>query len=173
MKQVVIASFRRALIYPLYRNYALNEKLLQDVYILFRLGKRAILKALLDVKDTFDHHDVYYIYSKILIDDYCTWIQHARQVYTVNASPTETKRLIRRNSDHVLRTLAHELHHFSISKAELELDLDELEMVRAVTFSDNILASIVKHVCVCITGGKRDAKNARGRRGKIAVIEKL
>ncbi|KAI9323621.1 SHQ1 protein-domain-containing protein [Dichotomocladium elegans] len=109
LKDVMIACFRRALAYPLYRNFALCEKVLQDVYVLFKLGKRAILKALLEMKDVFDHHDVYYVYSKIYIDDYCIWIQHA--------------------SDHVIRTLAHELHHFTVSKDDIGWDLEELETI--------------------------------------------
>lgn len=78
LKDVLISSYRRALTYPLYRNLSLCEKVLQDVYIMFKLGKRAILKALLDMKNLFDHHDVYYVYSKIYLDDYCVWIQHAK-----------------------------------------------------------------------------------------------
>ncbi|KAI9009958.1 protein SHQ1 [Phycomyces nitens] len=78
LKDTIVACYRRVLSYPLYRSIALCEKVLQDVYVLFRLGKRAILKALLDMKDLFDHHDVYYVYSKIWLDDYCVWIQHAR-----------------------------------------------------------------------------------------------
>ncbi|KAJ8660463.1 hypothetical protein O0I10_003921 [Lichtheimia ornata] len=109
LKDVVIACFRRVLAYPLYRNFTLCEKVLQDVYILFRLGKRALLKALLEMKDFFDHHDVYYVYSKIWLDDYCTWIQHA--------------------SDHVLRTLAHELHHFTVNKSDIGWDLEDIETI--------------------------------------------
>lgn len=78
LKDVVLSCYRRALVYPLYRNFELCDKVLQDVYILFKLGKRAILKALLDMKYLFDHHDVYYVYSKIFFDDYCVWIQHAK-----------------------------------------------------------------------------------------------
>ncbi|KAI9490919.1 SHQ1 protein-domain-containing protein [Zychaea mexicana] len=109
LKEVLVANYRRSLAYPLYRNFALCEKVMQDVYILMRLGKRAILKALLSLKVLFDHHDVYYVYSKIYLDDYCTWIQHT--------------------SDHVLRTLAHELHHFSVSKSEIGWDLEEIETI--------------------------------------------
>ncbi|CAO3625191.1 unnamed protein product [Cunninghamella echinulata] len=109
LKEVIIASYRRALAYPLYRNWNLCEKVLQDVYILFKLGKRAILKAFLEMKDLFDHHDVYYIYSKIWLDDYCIWLQHS--------------------SDNVLRTLAHELHHFKINRSDIGWDLEELEEV--------------------------------------------
>ncbi|KAG0779901.1 hypothetical protein G6F22_010374 [Rhizopus arrhizus] len=72
-------------------------------------SKRAILKALLDMKYLFDHHDVYYIYSKIYLDDYCVWIQHA--------------------NENVLRTLAHELHHFKMNKTELGWDLEEIEEI--------------------------------------------
>ncbi|KAI8646986.1 SHQ1 protein-domain-containing protein [Parasitella parasitica] len=84
IKDVLISSYRRALTYPLYRSLHLCEKVLSDVYILFKLGKRAILKALLDMKDIFDHHDVYYVYSKIFLDDYCVWIQHAKLVLPID-----------------------------------------------------------------------------------------
>lgn len=84
MKDVIISCYRRALTYPLYRNVALCEKVLQDVYIMFKLGKRAILKALLDMKYLFDHHDVYYVYSKIFLDDYCVWIQHSKYVFFID-----------------------------------------------------------------------------------------
>ncbi|CAO3657346.1 unnamed protein product [Mucor hiemalis] len=109
LKDVVVSCYRRALIYPLYRNYELCEKVLQDVYIMFKLGKRAILKALLDMKYLFDHHDVYYVYSKIFFDDYCVWVQHA--------------------NDNVLKTLAHELHHLKIEKNLLGWELEELEYI--------------------------------------------
>ncbi|KAI8343923.1 SHQ1 protein-domain-containing protein [Chlamydoabsidia padenii] len=109
LKDTMVACYRRTLAYPLYRNWTLCEKVLQDVYIMFKLGKRAILKALLEMKDIFDHHDIYYVYSKVWLDDYCVWIQHA--------------------SDAVLRTLAHELHHFTLKKKDIDWDLEELEEV--------------------------------------------
>jgi hypothetical protein len=34
-------------------------------------------------------------------------------------------------SENVLRTLAHELHHFKVNKTDLGWDLDELEEVNA------------------------------------------
>lgn len=107
MREALLASYRRALAYPLYRHWELCRKVMNDVYILFKLGKRAILKALLEMKDMFDHHDVYYIYSKIWLDDYCTWIQQS--------------------SDHVIRTLARELHYFQLQKKDVNFDLELLE----------------------------------------------
>ncbi|KAM3589150.1 hypothetical protein VKS41_000028 [Umbelopsis sp. WA50703] len=107
LQETLISCYRRALAFPLYRNYRLCDKVLQDVYILFKLGKRAILKALLELKDLFDHHDIYYVYCKIWLDDYCIWIQQS--------------------NENVLKTLAHELHHFNLPKALLDWDLEELE----------------------------------------------
>lgn len=107
LKETLVACFRRVLAYPLYRNWNLAMKVLQDVYVILKLGRRGILRALLAVKEILDHDDVYYIYSKMFLEDYCVWIQSA--------------------SEKVIRTLAHELHHFQLNKSELEWHLEELE----------------------------------------------
>ncbi|KAI8600834.1 SHQ1 protein-domain-containing protein [Dissophora ornata] len=107
LRETLLASFRRALAYPLSRNWNLAMKVLQDVYVILKLGRRGILRALLAIKDVLDHDDVYYIYSKMFIEDYCVWIQSA--------------------SEKVVRTLAHELHHFKLEKSELGWHLEELE----------------------------------------------
>ncbi|KAF9104687.1 hypothetical protein BGX29_001440 [Mortierella sp. GBA35] len=113
LKETLLASFRRALAYPLNRNWNLALKVLQDVYVILKLGRRGILRALLAVKEVLDHDDVYYIYSKMFIEDYCVWIQSA--------------------SEKVIRTLAHELHHFKLEKAELGWHLEELEALAKET----------------------------------------
>ncbi|KAI8346209.1 SHQ1 protein-domain-containing protein [Mortierella sp. GBAus27b] len=107
LKETMVACFRRVLAYPLYRNWNLATKVVQDVYVILKLGRRGILRALLAIKDILDHDDVYYIYSKMFIEDYCVWIQSA--------------------SEKVIRTLAHELHHFQLNKSDLEWHLEELE----------------------------------------------
>ncbi|KAJ2832671.1 hypothetical protein FBU31_002036, partial [Coemansia sp. 'formosensis'] len=38
LRPTIVACFRRALAYPLYRNWELCEKVLEDVYVLFKLG---------------------------------------------------------------------------------------------------------------------------------------
>ncbi|KAJ2745515.1 hypothetical protein GGI20_002119 [Coemansia sp. BCRC 34301] len=108
LRLTVVACFRRALAYPLYRNWELCEKVLEDVYVLFKLGLRAILKVMLEVKLMFDHHDIYYVYSKLYLDDYCVWLQTAA-------------------SDKAIKSLAHELHHFDIEKEEIGWHLEEFE----------------------------------------------
>ncbi|KAF9116386.1 hypothetical protein BGX27_003069 [Mortierella sp. AM989] len=113
LKETLLSSFRRALAYPLNRNWNLAMKVLQDVYVILKLGRRGILRALLAIKEILDHDDVYYIYSKMFIEDYCVWIQSS--------------------SEKVIRTLAHELHHFHIEKSELGWHLEELEILAKET----------------------------------------
>ncbi|KAG0030222.1 Hsp90 cochaperone shq1 [Podila clonocystis] len=113
LKETLLASFRRSLAYPLNRNWTLANKVLQDVYVILKLGKRGILRVLLAIKDVLDHDDIYYIYSKMFVEDYCVWIQSA--------------------SDKVIRTLAHELHHFELQKSEIGWHLDELEQLAKET----------------------------------------
>ncbi|KAK9314396.1 SHQ1 protein-domain-containing protein [Lipomyces starkeyi] len=107
VSQVMIACTRRSLAYPLYRNWELSQKCWDDVYCLLRGGKRAVLKALLDVNHLFGFHDVYYVYCKIVVEDYCAWIQTA--------------------SDSVIRSLAHEVRHCKIGKEDLEWNITEIE----------------------------------------------
>ncbi|KAJ1952243.1 hypothetical protein EC988_003658 [Linderina pennispora] len=108
LRDTVVTCFRRALVYPLYRNWELCERVLSDVYILLRLGRRTCLKVLLELKTMFDHHDEYYLYSKTLFDDYCVWLQT-----TAN--------------DKVIRSLAHQINHIEIEKDEVGWHLETYE----------------------------------------------
>ncbi|CAG8625242.1 15496_t:CDS:2, partial [Dentiscutata heterogama] len=96
--------------YPWRRNFELSEKCLDDVYVLLKLGRRAILKVLFEMKDIFDHHDIYYVYSKIWLDDYCIWCQ--------------TKA-----NDKIIRLLAHNIHHFKVPKSKIGWHLEEYEQL--------------------------------------------
>ncbi|KAK9480894.1 SHQ1 protein-domain-containing protein [Lipomyces japonicus] len=107
VRETQVACIRRALAYPLYRNFELAVKIWQDTYYILRGGKRTILKALLDVNQLLSFHDVYYVYAKIVTEDYCAWIQTANDV--------------------VIRGLAHEVHNLQISKSDIGWDLDQLE----------------------------------------------
>ncbi|THH08207.1 hypothetical protein EW145_g2873 [Phellinidium pouzarii] len=101
-------SFRRALAFPLYRSFALAETCLQDVSTILCNGRRPVLRALLSTKRILDHHEVYYIYSKIWVDDLCRWV----------ASDA---------SDETLRKLGRTLSSTHIDKREVGWDLLELE----------------------------------------------
>lgn len=74
IKIIILTMGRRALGYPLYRHYNLIKKSWIDVYWILRCGKRAVLKAILAIRELFRKHDIYYVYCKILLDDLCAWI---------------------------------------------------------------------------------------------------
>jgi len=38
-------------------------------------GTRTVLRCLLELRAILDAHDVYYVYSRIWLDDFCRWIQ--------------------------------------------------------------------------------------------------
>ena len=69
------ASYRRSLAFPLYRSYALAEACKSDVSCFLVGGKQLILRCLLDMKKIVDQHDIYHVYCKIWIDDFCRWVQ--------------------------------------------------------------------------------------------------
>ncbi|XP_075839456.1 protein SHQ1 homolog isoform X3 [Microtus pennsylvanicus] len=71
------------------------------------LGKSAVLKCLLDVHKIFQENDPAYILNDLYISDYCVWIQKAK-----------SKKLT---------ALADALKAVSLSKAQLGLELQELE----------------------------------------------
>jgi protein SHQ1 len=68
-------SYRRCLCFPLYRSFLLAEACREDVGALFLRGKRTIVRCLLEAKFILEHHEVYYVYSKIWLEDFCVWVQ--------------------------------------------------------------------------------------------------
>lgn len=74
LKSCVITGARRALCYPLYRHYILVAKAWNDVYYALRSGKRVVMKNLLDARELFRFHDVYYVYDKVWLEDLCLWV---------------------------------------------------------------------------------------------------
>ncbi|KAF7323634.1 CS domain-containing protein [Mycena kentingensis (nom. inval.)] len=104
----LVQSYRRSLAYPLYRSFALAEACRVDVGRLCRSGKRAVLRALLAVKDILAHHDVYYVYNKIWVDDFCVWVQSCADEDT-------------------LRELGASLLSAEVSKRDIGWDIEELE----------------------------------------------
>ncbi|KAJ7653072.1 SHQ1 protein-domain-containing protein [Mycena polygramma] len=101
-------SYRRCLCFPLYRSFLLAEVCREDVAALFSLGKRAITRCLLETKFILDHHEVYYVYSKIWLEDFCVWVQASA-------------------SDDTLREIGAALKSLTIPKASIGWDLMLLE----------------------------------------------
>lgn len=74
LRVLVLTMARRALDWPLYRHFDLVKLAWEDVYWILRNGKRAILKVVMELREGFRKHDVYYVYCRVLLDDLCSWI---------------------------------------------------------------------------------------------------
>lgn len=128
LKVIVLTMDRRALSYPLIRNYELVQKCWQDVYTVLRCGTRGVLKALMSAREFFRFHDVYYVYCLIWLDDLCNWV-------------------LRDCNEKVLRNLAHALREqVSVTKKEdlvfeKAIGGEELEFVNLVEVEELALES--------------------------------
>jgi len=80
LAETLVPSYRRALAFPLYRSWALADACRMDVARFLLRGTRTVLRCLLELRAILDHHEVYYVYSRIWLDDFCRWIQtYARE----------------------------------------------------------------------------------------------
>lgn len=78
-RTVITHSARRSLVYPYLRLWKLTRKVLTDVCKVLLLGRRCVLKCLLQIKAVFENTDTHYMLNKLFIDDYCVWIQHLNE----------------------------------------------------------------------------------------------
>ncbi|XP_075526127.1 protein SHQ1 homolog isoform X1 [Dermacentor variabilis] len=107
LEQMVRSCFRRCLTYPLYRHWGLTYAVLRDVIQILQLGPRYVLRCLLEIHGIFSHHDSRYILNDLYITDYAVWIQ--------SISPKR------------LQSLTNALKQVKVRKADLGLDIPELE----------------------------------------------
>ncbi len=74
--EAALASVERSLCYPLVRHFELARTTLADVGVLLRLGRPAVLRALLDLKLLVQRGVEHgYLLNRIWVDDYCVWLQ--------------------------------------------------------------------------------------------------
>jgi len=107
LSSVIESCFKRAITYPLYRSWDLCEKVLKDTQTIFQLGKRCLLKCLLDIKKILEGHDFKHYLNRLYIDDYCVWLQHA--------------------SSKKLKSLKTKLSEFKMDKSSIEWPLEAYE----------------------------------------------
>ncbi|KAI9457808.1 SHQ1-domain-containing protein [Lactarius psammicola] len=108
LAQSLIPSYRRALAFPLYRSWALAEACRADAGRLLARGTRTVLRCLLEMRAILDAHEVYYVYSRIWLDDFCRWIQACA-------------------SEDSLKRLGQDVSRLTVSKDSLGWDLVALE----------------------------------------------
>lgn len=78
------------------------------------------------MKNILDHHDVYYVYSKVWLDDLCVWTQaYARSVECHNFIKSTDLFC----SDDVLTRFGTLVKNASITRESIGWDLDQLEAV--------------------------------------------
>ncbi|KAI8808749.1 SHQ1 protein-domain-containing protein [Cladochytrium replicatum] len=117
IKESLQSCVRRSLSYPLYRNFELSLKIVDDVIVYFKLGRRFLLRAFLEIKNIFDGDETSSALNRLFIDDYCIWLQKA--------------------SDHTIRSLASELNHIKITKEDVGWPLIEIEQWRLEDVDDD------------------------------------
>ncbi|KAM5313932.1 protein SHQ1 homolog isoform 1-T1 [Glossophaga mutica] len=134
--EVLVSFGRRVLCYPLYRHFKLVMKAYRDTIKILQLGKSAVLKCLLDIHKIFQESDPAYILNDLYISDYCVWIQKAK-----------SKKLA---------ALAKTLREVSLTKAQLGLEVEELEAA-ALLVQEEEAAMEAAH---CVSGPQTSSSSS-------------
>ena len=124
----LVSSYRRALAFPLYRSWAIVEACRMDAARLLARGTRTVLRCLLELRAILDAHEVYYVYSRIWLDDFCRWVQTSARYSTERWLVREQNLylFIIFSEDH-LKRLGQDVSRLSMSKDSLGWDLVALE----------------------------------------------
>ncbi|XP_018364229.1 PREDICTED: protein SHQ1 homolog isoform X1 [Trachymyrmex cornetzi] len=74
--EVTTACIRRALCYPLHRNWELSIKVLEDVKKVLSLGRKYVIKRFCEIHSLFnDSFEPRYILNQLYIKDFLIWLQ--------------------------------------------------------------------------------------------------
>jgi len=117
-RHLVVTGIRRALSYPIYRNWDLAITTWRDVVLLLKVGKAAILKTLLSIMPALNATPGNYIFNQLYLTDYTTWIQSVPQSHMVSLAEAIERVLDR------------------VTKDEIGFDLPELEEAARLTIKD-------------------------------------
>ncbi|XP_022080311.1 protein SHQ1 homolog isoform X2 [Acanthaster planci] len=117
LDEMVTVCFRRALCYPLYRHWELTNKVFQDVKKIFALGRRRLLKCLLEVHRVLAADEPHYLLNELYITDYCVWVQTL--------------------SHNKITSLTEALKKVKISKSQVDFGLEELEQAAELAIQED------------------------------------
>ena len=120
IENLLISNYRRVLIYPLYRNIKICEKikfLMNEV-----LGRFEILKCLLKIKNIFDRNEPRFLLNVIYIDPLIKWIQNDAD-------------------DKIFEIIKNKINKINIKKDQLKLDLETIESdyLNNINSNENIM----------------------------------
>lgn len=130
LSETLIPSYRRALAFPLYRSWVLAKACKTDAARFLLRGTRTVLRCLLELRGILGAHEVYYVYSRIWLDDFCRWIQACARYVVLRSqsisSRLDSKFLLLFREDTLIR-LGEVVSDLSISKDSIGWDLVGLE----------------------------------------------
>ena len=75
IKNVLINNYRRVLIYPLFRNIKICDKIKKNLYEILETGKFGIIKCFLDIRNILEKNEPRYLLNRIYIDPLLKWIE--------------------------------------------------------------------------------------------------
>mmetsp|Transcript_30316 Transcript_30316/g.33063 ORF Transcript_30316/g.33063 Transcript_30316/m.33063 type:complete len:626 (+) Transcript_30316:2-1879(+) len=131
IQTIIFYSFRRLLIYPYLRHWKLGRKVLGDVVKLFLLGKRPILRLLLQLYDIYEHTDTHYLLNNLYIRDYCLWLQETsitdEDLYNFGKILNESKTLFEKDERKSKYSLGFNLNEIELWASSIGERADESE----------------------------------------------
>ena len=108
IENLIISSYRRMLIYPLYRNIKICQKVKYIIVKILENGRFCVLKCLLKIKNIFDRNEPRFLLNIIYIDPLIKWIQNYAD-------------------DKIFEIIKEEMIKININKGQLKLDLETFE----------------------------------------------
>jgi len=76
---VVRWSIRRSLVYPYLRSYTLARKIVEDVCLIFKGGRRTIIRCLLQLHRIMEKSESHYLFNKLYTDPLIGWVQRCEE----------------------------------------------------------------------------------------------
>lgn len=74
-KDAIVSAFRRSLIYPLYRNFDLSQKVFEDLKTIIGMQEKYIIKVLIKIYDIFCQQGTNrYVLNTLFIKDYIIYV---------------------------------------------------------------------------------------------------
>ena len=113
VREALLTSLRRSLIYPYLRHWKFALYVGQQVVEILRQGVRCVIRCLLQVRTILDRSEVYYLGNKLWLDPYLKWLQR---------DASELEPLLSNLGAEVDAVLKN-----SSLKSEVSLDLDRIE----------------------------------------------
>lgn len=124
VKNVLICSYRRVLVYPFYRNIELCNKIQKDICVLLSQPKVVFVKILIQIRNIFEKSEPRYLLNTLYIDPYLKWIQfHSdEKIFKILS---ETMNIIIISSNDLKLNLEHYENEF---KAKEEEEANQMEV---------------------------------------------